>query len=112
MAKGLMDENQQPSVTQELGRLFPGTRGGWRGGESREFLTVDAGKSSASETDPNNSSFATRYTTKWMIEEIWGSKAISMKPSKCMSLKTTSGKTPSKFAIFFHVKPSGFRFFT
>ena len=47
-----------------------------------------------------------------MIEEIWGSKAISMKPSKCMSLKTTSGKTPSKFAIFFHVKPSGFRFFT
>ena len=45
MAKGLMDENQQPSVTQELGRLFPGKRGGWRGGESIEFLTVDAGKS-------------------------------------------------------------------
>ena len=45
MAKGLMDENQQPSVTQELGRLFPGTRGGWRGGESIEFLTFDAGKS-------------------------------------------------------------------
>ena len=47
-----------------------------------------------------------------MIEEIWGSKAISMKPWKCMSLKTTSEKTPRKFAILFHVEPSGFRFFT
>ena len=27
MAKWLMDENQQPSVTQELGRLFPSIRG-------------------------------------------------------------------------------------
>ena len=26
MAKWLMDENQQPSVTQELGRLFPSIR--------------------------------------------------------------------------------------
>ena len=31
MAKGLMNENQQPSVLQELGRLFVSTRGG--GGE-------------------------------------------------------------------------------
>ena len=31
MAKGLMDENQQPSVQQELQRLFPSTRGGGRG---------------------------------------------------------------------------------
>ena len=27
MAKWLMDENQQPSTTQELGRLFPSIRG-------------------------------------------------------------------------------------
>ena len=27
MAKWLMDENQQPSVTQELGRPFPSIRG-------------------------------------------------------------------------------------
>ena len=32
MAKGLMDENQQPSVQQELERLFPSARGGGRGG--------------------------------------------------------------------------------
>ena len=44
MAKGLMDENQQPFVTQELGRLFPSTRGGGRRGESRELLRVRAGE--------------------------------------------------------------------
>ena len=32
MAKGLVDENQQPSVQQELERLFPSARGGGRGG--------------------------------------------------------------------------------
>ena len=35
MAKGLMDENQQPSVQQELERLFSSARGGERGSESR-----------------------------------------------------------------------------
>ena len=30
MAKWLMDENQQPSVTQELGRLLPSIRKRWR----------------------------------------------------------------------------------
>ena len=47
-----------------------------------------------------------------MIEEIWESKAISKKPWKYISHKPTSGKTSSKFAILFHVKPSDFRFFT
>ena len=37
MAKWLMDENQQPSVTQELGRLFPSIRGRGRRGESSEL---------------------------------------------------------------------------
>ena len=40
MAKWLMNENQQSSVTQELGRLFPSTKGGGRRGESRELLRV------------------------------------------------------------------------
>ena len=31
----LVDENQQPSVTQELERLFPSMGGGGRRGESR-----------------------------------------------------------------------------
>ena len=110
MAKGLMDENQQPSVPQELGRLSSSTRGGGRRRESRELLRVGAGESSASATDTNNTSFATRSTRKPTIEEIWGSKATSKKPRKSMSHKTTSGKTPSKFAILFHVKPSDFRF--
>ena len=35
MAKWLIDENQQPSVQQELERLFPGIRGGGRGVENR-----------------------------------------------------------------------------
>ena len=111
MAKWLMDENQQPSVTQELGRLFPSIRGRGRRVESSELLLkVGAGESSASATDTNNTSFAKRSTTKRTIEEIWGSKATSKKPMKSMSHKTR--KTPSKFAILSRVKPSDFRFVT
>ena len=47
MIKWLMDENQQQSVTQELGRLFPSIRGGRRKDESSELLWVGAGESSA-----------------------------------------------------------------
>ena len=97
MAKWLMDENQQPSVTQELGRLFPSIRGRGRRGESSQFLRVVADKSSALATDRNN---------------IRGSKATSKKPQKSMSHKTISGKTHSNFAIFSCVKPTNFRFVT
>ena len=100
MAKGLMDENQQRSVPQELGKLIPSTRGGGRRGESREILRVAASESSASATDTNNTSFATRSTTKRTFEEIWGSKATSKKPRKSMLHKTNSGKTPSKYLFF------------
>ena len=98
MAKWLMDENQQSSVTQELGRL--------------ELLRAGTGESSASATDTNNNSFATRSTTKQTIEEIWGPKVASKKPLKSMSHKTTSGKTPSNFAILSRVKPSDSKFVT
>ena len=77
MAEWLMDKNQQPSVTQELGRLFPGIRGRGRRGESSELIRVGAGESSDSATDTNNTSFTTRATTKRTIEEKWGSKATS-----------------------------------
>ena len=107
-----MDENQQTSVTQELGRLFPSMRGKGRRGESSELLRVGPGESSASATDTNNTSFATRSPTKQTIEEIWGSKATSKKPLKSMLHKTASGKTPSNFAILSHVKLSDFRFVT
>ena len=105
MTKWLMDENQQPSVTQELGRLFPSIRGIGRRGESSELLRIGAGESSVSATDTNNS-FATRSTTKQMIEEIWGAKATSKKPLKSMLHKATSGKTPCNFAFLSHLKPS------
>ena len=90
MTKLLMNETQQPSVTQELGRLFPSIRDRGRRGESSELLRVGAGESSASATDTNNTSFATRSTRKRTIEEIRGSKASSKKPLKSMSHKTTS----------------------
>ena len=79
--------------------------------ESREFRRVGAGELSSA-ADTNNTSFATLPTTKQTIEEIRGSKATSKKPRKSMLHKTISGKSPSKFAIFFHVKPSDFRFVT
>ena len=112
MAKWLMNESQQPSVTQELGRLFPSIRGRGRRGESSELLRVGTGESSASTTDTNNTSFTTRSTRKRTIEEIWRSKASSKKPLKYMSHKTTSGKSTSKCAILSPVKPSDFRFVT
>ena len=74
MAKWLMDENQQPSATQELERLLPSIRGRGRRDESIEFLRVGAGESSASATDVNNTSFATQSDIKRRIEEIWGQK--------------------------------------
>ena len=69
--------------------LFPSTRSGRGRSESRELLTVGAGESPASTTDTNNTSFATRSTTKRTIEEVWGSKATSKKPRKSMSHKAT-----------------------
>ena len=52
MAKWLMNKNQQSSVTQELGRLFPSIRGrGWRGESSELLLRVGAGESSTLATD-------------------------------------------------------------
>ena len=73
MAKWLTDENQQPSV-RKLGRLFPSLRGRGRRDERSELLRVGVGESSASATDTNNTSFATRSTTKRTIEEIWDQK--------------------------------------
>ena len=64
MAKELMDENQEPSVTQELRRLSPSTRGGGRRDESRELLRVGADKSSASAIDINNTSFCKKVYHK------------------------------------------------
>ena len=80
-------------------RLFLSIRGRGRRGESSELLRVGAGQSSASATDTNNTSFTTRSTTKCTIEETLASKTTSKKPLKSLSHKTTSGKTPSKFAI-------------
>ena len=105
MAKWLMDENQQTSITQELGRLLPSIRSREKRGETSELLKVGAGESSASATDTNNTSFAKRSTTKRTIEEIWGSKATSKKPLKSISHKATSGKIPSNFAILSRVNP-------
>ena len=48
MAKGFMDEKQQPPVQQELERLFPSTKGSGRESESRELHRVGGGESSAS----------------------------------------------------------------
>ena len=58
-----MNENQQPSVQQEL------ERGGGKGSESRELHWVDAVESPASITTDTNTSFATPSTTKWKIAE-------------------------------------------
>ena len=47
-----------------------------------------------------------------VLGKILGSKAASKKPRKSMSHKATSEKTPNKFAILSHVKPSDFKFVT
>ena len=66
MTKGFINENLSPSVTQELGRLFPSTGGGRRG-QSRE-LRVGAGELSVSATDATGNTSFTTHTTKRTIE--------------------------------------------
>ena len=101
MAKWLMNEIQQPSVTQELGRLFLIIGGRGRRGESSELLfRVGAGESSASTTDTNNTSLATWSKTTQTIEETWGSKATSMKPWKSVSHKKPQEKLPVSLLFF------------
>ena len=75
IANGLNDESHQPSAQQELERLFPGTRGRGRVGESRELHRVGAGELSAFTTTDTNTSFATSSTAKRMIAKIWGAKS-------------------------------------
>ena len=104
IAKWLMDENQQPSVTQELGRLFPSITGWRRRGESSELLRAGARESPASATGRSNTSFETLSTTKQTIEKIWRLKATPKKSWKSVSHKTTWGKTLSKFAYYFRCK--------
>ena len=117
MTKGLRDENQQPSVTQELGRLFPSeVEGGEAKAESFLGLVLmnhllqhliqmilvlqhSLPKNRWALAFDANNSFATWSTTKGPVEEIWRSKVTSKKPQNSMSHKTT----PSKFAILFHV---------
>lgn len=84
MAPGLMDENQPPSVQQELEILFPSIRSVGRGGESRKLHRVGTGESSASTTYDTNTSFVAPSTTKWSISEIWGSKTCGDSPKICV----------------------------
>ena len=97
MAKGLMDENQQLSVQEQLRQLFCSARGGERRGKSRELLRVGAGESSASATGTKNNSF-TRSTTKGT--KYGDQKQHQRNHNKSMSQKTTSEKTLSKFSVF------------
>ena len=66
MTKGLMDENQKPSVQQESVCLLLSTGRG----RGRELHRIGTGESSASTTTDTNTSFATPSTTKWTIAEI------------------------------------------
>ena len=95
-----MDKNQQPSVTQGLGRLFPRMRGGGRRGESSELLRVVAGESSASATDTNNTSFATRSTTKRTIEKIWDQKQHQRNHRSLCRIKEPQVKLPVNLLFF------------
>ena len=74
IAKWLINKFQQPSVQQELEKLFPSTRRGGRGDESRELHRVGKDESSSSKTTDANTIFAKLSTTKRTIAEIWGPK--------------------------------------
>ena len=95
-------ENQQPSVTQELGIRFCSTKGGGRRVEADSSLGL----------------VLVNHLLQELIQIILvlqhglpqNSKATSKKPRKSMSHKTTSEKTPRKFPIFYHVKSSDSRF--
>ena len=58
-----MDENQQPSVQQELERLLLCRRGGRKEDESRELHKIGASESSTLATSDTNTNFAKPCTT-------------------------------------------------
>ena len=95
-AKWLMDENQQPSVTQEVGRLFPSTRGVWRRGESSELRR----ESSFSETDTNTTSFATRSTTKRTVKKYGDQKEHQRNHGSLCRIKHPQEKVPVNLLFF------------
>ena len=97
VAKGLMDENQQPSAQQELERLSPTTRDRRRGGESIELYRVGAGELKASTTTDTNNSFSTLLPQNGRLQ-------------KC-EIKNLR-RLPANLLLFFHVKPSDLRFVT
>ena len=86
MTKGVMNENQQPSVQQELERLFPSKRGGGMGGKSRGPHRDGTGESSASTTNDTSTSFC---------------NTLYHKTDDCRNMGIKLAETPSKFAIFF-----------
>ena len=102
MAKGLMDENQQPSVTQELERLFCSTRSRGRRGEIRELLGVGAGESSASATDTNNTSVATWSPTK--RKKYVDQKQHQRNYGSLYHIKQSQEKLLVNLLSFFHAK--------
>ena len=113
MAKWLVSENHQPSVTQELGRLFPSIRGRWRRGESSELLRVGAGESSVSTSDTNNNSFiATWSTTNRRLKKYGDQKQHQRNCQSLCRLKQHQEKLPVILLFFPCVKPSDFRFVT
>ena len=74
--------------------MFPSTRGGERGGESREFHRVGTGESSPSTTTNTNSSFATCLPQIGHLQKYVDQKLV---------------ETSVNF-LFFRVKPNYFRF--
>ena len=100
MAKWLMDENQQPSVTQELGRLFPSIRGGGGRGENSELLRVGAGESSASATDTNNTSFCSMVYLKRTMEKYGDQKQHQRNHGSLCRIKQPQEKLPVNLLFF------------
>ena len=86
-----MDENQQSSVTQELGKNCSPAQKVEGGGESRELLRVGTGESSALQQ---------LIQIILVLQQGLPQNGQLKKPQKSMQHKT-SGKTLSKFAIFF-----------
>ena len=74
LTKGLIDENSQPPVQQEL------ERGGVRGSEGRELHRVCAGESSTSTATDTSTGFATPSITNWKIAKKLGSKMLGESP--------------------------------
>ena len=112
LAKWLIDENQKPSVTQELGRLFPSIIGWGRSGESSKLLRVVLVNHLLQQLIQITLVLQHGLPQNGRLKKFGDQEQHQRNHWSLCRIKQPQEKAPSNFAILSRVKPSDFRFAT